>query len=415
MKVLRLTPHFYFPPNIAPIWKVHLDQIGGMQTQIYRLASALSNKGIKQTILTIGMKEAPKKWVLDDNVEIISANIPIIPIKSKIRGTYGLNIYWGIGVVIWIIKYLIKSLFVKVNKFDTIHSHCSGVASPLIVGVIAKYLLRKPLVYTVHCSRIGTYEPMSKFDRYINKLVIYMEKKCLSKADKIIVLTERTKSLIIERYKSMNPDVILVIPDIISFEKFSKKVTDEKVKSFITKFGIPQDKKIVTFVGRVAHEKGWKYFIESIKFIKERNIHFLICGDGNERSDMEKMVDSLNVRDRVTITGFIANDLVAIGLHISDMVVMPSIHEEFGSLILEVACMKKPLIASRVGGIPVNIIDGERGLLVSPRSAEEIASKIEYLIENEEVGKKIGENLYHFANEAYDEQIIISKYELCYK
>src|SRR5699024_7202243 len=96
----------------------------------------------------------------------------MIPIKSIIRGTVGLNFYWGIGVCLHLLKY-------RKLKFDIIHAHCSGVAAPLIVGYIAKVLLKKPLIYTVHCCRISTYHPMSRFDEIINKWIVLIEKFCL--------------------------------------------------------------------------------------------------------------------------------------------------------------------------------------------------------------------------------------------
>lgn len=57
----------------------------------------------------------------------------MLPIKSSIRGTFGLNFYWGVGVILK----LIRKKFKKEN-YNIIHTHCSGVAAPLIVGYIAK-------------------------------------------------------------------------------------------------------------------------------------------------------------------------------------------------------------------------------------------------------------------------------------
>lgn len=64
------------------------------------------------------------------------------------------------------------SVFVNVDLNKAIHTHCSGVAAPLIVGYIAKKIFKKPLVYTVHCCRVSTYHPMSKFDSLINTAIM---------------------------------------------------------------------------------------------------------------------------------------------------------------------------------------------------------------------------------------------------
>lgn len=191
MKVLRLTPHYYYTPDVVNGWIVRLDQMGGMQTQIYRQSIALAKKNVKQIILPIAMPSAPKEWKPHKGIRVIKGNIPMLPIKSKVRGTVGLNVYWGIGVLKHII--LRKKYY---RGFNVIHAHCSGVASPLIVGLLAKRLLKRPLIYTVHCCRISTYHPMSKLDSLINNSVIRIEKKCLSEADEVIVLTNRTKEVI---------------------------------------------------------------------------------------------------------------------------------------------------------------------------------------------------------------------------
>ena len=108
----------------------------------------------------------------------------MLPIKSKVRGTVGLNFYWGIGVLWHLMRYKLHK-----DEFDVIHAHCSGVAAPLIIGVCAKYILRKPLIYTIHCCRVSTYHPMSKLDSMLNQAVINIEKYCLKKADHVITLT----------------------------------------------------------------------------------------------------------------------------------------------------------------------------------------------------------------------------------
>lgn len=133
MNILRLTPHFYYTPDVVDGWVVRMDQMGGMQTQIYRQSIALSNKKIKQLVLPIAMPNAPKKWKLNPYLTIQKGNIPMLPIKSSIRGTFGLNFYWGVGVILK----LIRKKFKKEN-YNIIHTHCSGVAAPLIVGYIAK-------------------------------------------------------------------------------------------------------------------------------------------------------------------------------------------------------------------------------------------------------------------------------------
>ncbi len=415
MNILRLTPHFYWPPKYVKKWDVGLDPIGGMQTQIYRMTLALSKKNVNQKILTIGMKGAQKKIKIKDNVELCASNVPIIPIKSKVRGTVGLNFYWGLGVILTDLKILLQSAVLKKGKWDIIHSHCSGVAAPLLVGIISKWLLKKPLVYTVHCCRLCTYEPMNKLDQMINKSIIKLEEYCLKKSDHILVLTQKTKDLLLTNYKHLNDSKISIIPDIVSFNSFCMKV-NEKNKDFLyTKYKIPKDKRIISFVGRVAHEKGWSYLVQSIKLTKHQDYHVIFAGDGNERKELEELIDKLNIKAIVTVTGFIPNELVASVIDISEFLVVPSIHEELGSVLLEAASLKTTVIASAVGGIPQNIKDGFNGLLVPSKSPAAIAEKIDYLFDHREKAKEMGSNLYDSMKNQYDSAFVINKLMARYK
>lgn len=409
MNILRLTPHFYYTPDVASKWEIRMNQIGGMQIQIYRLAKALSKMNIKQTILPIGMKDTPKIWDFDVNTQVIRANLPMLPIKSRRWGSTGLYAFWALGAARWITRYKIKKIFSAQNEYDKIHVHCSGVASPLLLGIFAKYLLGKPLIYTVHCCRASTYTPIDKLDLITNNLITWIERKCLSKAESVIVLTHRTKSLMLERYKEVSEDRVKVIPDMIAAESFSQNVNESAIESFKTMYAIPDGKTVVTYVGRVDPDKGWKYFIKAIPFVKTENVHYLVCGDGNERKDLEKMVLDSGVGNRVTITGFLANDVVPVGMYVSDIIVVPSEYEEFGSILLEAASMKKPVIASNVGGIPEIIADGVRGILVPARSPEHIAGKIDYLIEKKEIGIRLRENAFVYVKENFSEEKVTEK------
>lgn len=116
MKVLRLTPHYYYTPDVVNGWIVRLDQMGGMQTQIYRQSIALAKKNVKQIILPIAMPSAPKEWKPHKGIRVIKGNIPMLPIKSKVRGTVGLNVYWGIGVL----KHITLHLHIAFRRINNI-------------------------------------------------------------------------------------------------------------------------------------------------------------------------------------------------------------------------------------------------------------------------------------------------------
>lgn len=388
MKVLRLTPHYYYTPDVVNGWIVRMDQMGGMQTQIYRQSLALAKKGVRQIILPIAMASAPKVWKPYQGITVIRGNIPMIPIKSKVRGTVGLNIYWGIGVL----KH-IATRRKHYKNFDIIHAHCSGVASPLIVGLLAKKCLRLPLIYTVHCCRVSTYHPMSKLDALINDTVIKIEKHCLDKADKVILLTDRTRKIVQSKYDIPESKTV-VIPDLINTEDFLASLNSQNITKFNSNYNISTHKKHIVFVGRIAYEKGCFILLDAFRKINDTNCELVYYGDGNERQMLESKIKEYGLQSRCRVTGYLPNNEICLAINSASFIVMPSLHEEFGGLLLEIAAVGKGVIASNAGGIPSIVKDGVSGIIFENGDSNNLAQKIEFALNNLTLLDKMGERLH---------------------
>lgn len=416
MKVLRLTPHFYAPAAVAKHWDVHMDPIGGMQTQIHRLAMSLAERGVHQTILTMRIGRSPRRWSAAANTEVIATNLPVVPLRSRVRGTVGLNVYWGIGTSLRIVGYRLRSLFRGAEMpFDLIHCHCSGVPTPLLVGVVAKKILQRPLVFTVHCCRLSTYEPMNALDRLINGWALGVEAWCLSRADRIIVLTARTAKRLREEVPALARTPILVVPDFISFAEARGAAAPELQAAFRRRFSLPEDQRLIVYAGRIAHEKGWPHFVDVAERLARPDVHFLVCGDGNERRSMERLIARRGLRDRFTITGFIENRAVLTALSTADVVVIPSVHEEFGSLLLEAASVEAPVVAAAVGGLAENVVDGTTGMLVPPEDAAAFARRVAMLLDEPARGRELGRRLRAELEPRFDESRIVPLVLGCYQ
>src|SRR6266516_898647 len=173
-QVLRLTPHFYWPQLAASSWPVKFDAIGGMQSQIYRLTRALDEAGLEQTVLTLRIPGAPTSWRMSGRTEVRGVRIPVLPLRSRIRGMVDLNFSWALGVL----SYLLRCR----RRPDLLHVHCSGVAIPPLLGWLLSRVLRVPLVLTIHCSIIVTYHPMNALDRMLQPLARRIERMALGHA-----------------------------------------------------------------------------------------------------------------------------------------------------------------------------------------------------------------------------------------
>ena len=195
MNVLRLTPHLYFPHLAERGWPVDFDPIGGMQTQIYWTVLELSKLGVKQNVLVAGMPGAPRTWHIDTRTIVESVSIPIPRLRSRVSGFVGFNAAYGLGCILWLIRNL---LVFRRTRFDVIHSHCSGVTWPLVLGYLFSKLCKCKLVYTIHLSNLATSVPLSATDSVFYRLRRKVEGLLVARADFVVTLTGRTVSALVE-------------------------------------------------------------------------------------------------------------------------------------------------------------------------------------------------------------------------
>jgi len=108
---------------------------------------------------------------------------------------------------------------------------------------------------------------------------------------------------------------------------------------------------------------------------------FIIGGDGRLRKYHISLTDKLGIRDYVFFPGRTPAE-APLYYVASDIVVVPSLREAWGLLATEAMACGKPIIASKVGGLPGQVIDGYNGFLVPPGDSKAIADKILHLPEN---------------------------------
>jgi glycosyltransferase involved in cell wall biosynthesis len=106
----------------------------------------------------------------------------------------------------------------------------------------------------------------------------------------------------------------------------------------------------------------------------------LLVGDGPERKALERESKRISIADRVHFVGFVAHDRLPGVLAHADVLVLPSLYEELGTVLLEAMQAGLPIVASKTGGIPDVIEDGVNGLLVPPGNPGALARAIDRLL-----------------------------------
>jgi glycosyltransferase involved in cell wall biosynthesis len=365
--VLRLTPHFYWPQLADRRWPVKFDAIGGMQSQIYRLTAALDEAGVRQTVLTLRIPGAPRSWQLAPNSEVHGVRIPVLPLRSRIRGMVDLNLSWALGVFARLVR--------RRWRPDVLHVHCSGVIIPPLIGWLLTRLLRVPLVLTLHCSIIVTYHPMNLLDRALQPVARWVERRAMKAATRVVTLTPRTVPGLSAAAK-LSPSHFAVLPDTIDADAFCAGATPERVTALRERYGVSGDRSVVGYVGRIAREKGWPIILDIAEELRDEPIDWVVCGDGNERDLFERDLAERGLTERFTVTGYLPTEDVAAMMSAMDVLLMSSLHEEFGSVMLEAMAAELPIVALDVGGVASVLDHGDLGWLVSERTSDAFAEAI---------------------------------------
>lgn len=175
---------------------------------------------------------------------------------------------------------------------------------------------------------------------------------------------------------------------------------------FVRKYGIPAKRAIVTQVGWIIPEKGIGDLLDAWRLVLAENtgVHLVLVGEGSAREDYVRQAVRMGIEDHVTWTGRVQDPFAEGVFEAADVVCQVSRWEEiFGFTIAEAMAAGKPVIATRVGGIPELVRDGETGFLVPRGDATQIASRILALLASAELRQRLG---------VAGRQVALSKFDL---
>jgi glycosyltransferase involved in cell wall biosynthesis len=141
--------------------------------------------------------------------------------------------------------------------------------------------------------------------------------------------------------------------------------------------------------------------------------HLVLVGSGPEETRLRRLADSLGITGRVYFAG--EQREVAPYLAASDVFVLPSRAEGLGLALMEAMSAGLPCVASRVGGIPDLIEDGQNGLLVEPEDVAGLAKALLKLLEDRELAKRLGDRARQFIFQNYNPDVIVSQYISLYR
>jgi glycosyltransferase involved in cell wall biosynthesis len=156
-------------------------------------------------------------------------------------------------------------------------------------------------------------------------------------------------------------------------------------------FWLPHHAPVVGNVAALVPHKGQRYLVDAAHLVVREipDARFIILGDGELREHLEKQVREHHLEKHVLLPGFRTDVLGCIKGF--DLFVMSSVTEGLGTSVLDAMACRRPIVATRTGGIPEIVEDGVNGLLTAPRDAASLAAAIVRALNDEGLRQRMGE------------------------
>ncbi|MEO5887719.1 MAG: glycosyltransferase family 4 protein [Anaerolineales bacterium] len=165
-------------------------------------------------------------------------------------------------------------------------------------------------------------------------------------------------------------------------------------RDLIHTLDLPSDAIVLVAAGRLTWAKGYEDLISALKLVidEDKRVYCLIAGEGELRQKLETQIESIGLTKHIILLGHLPRREVLSLMEAGDIFVMPSRSEGTPIALLEAAALRKPILATSVGGIPELLKDGDECLLVPPSDLPKFAAGIRKLIQDEDLAGRLAEN-----------------------
>ena len=271
-------------------------------------------------------------------------------------------------------RVLALAALLRRERAEVFHIHTSGFAG--FNAFLSAIIARVPNIIVTHHSW-----PKSRPDTRAGRLMFGLEKRY---AARIIVLNAAQVSDLTAA--GVSPEGISIVPNGVDLGKFQRQHNDHAAEPSVFRLAM---------VSRLVEGKGHIELVRAVASLADRfpGLRLMIVGDGPTRPDIGKEIVEHGLEAKVELVGQVSNALVPDLLRTCDALAFPSYcsGETFGIVLIEGMAMGLPVVATRFGGIPEVVADGETGLLVEPRDVAALAAAIEQLINDPAMAREMGQ------------------------
>ncbi len=313
---------------------------------------------------------------------------------------------WSLDKLIFPISgFLYSQKLIRENNYDFFHvfqaSQAGGAA-----WLLKFFHPRVPLILTLQEGK--DLKNQGWFIKFARKLLI-------KRANKITAISDYLKKYVLKIRRNAP---VVVIPNGVDIDNFCRDFSYGELSALQDQVGIKPGERAIITNSRLVPKNGISDLIKAVAILsgkeKEPVFKLLLLGEGEQKGELLKLVETLGIKDRIVFVGQVNHDELPKYLKISDVFVRPSLSEGLGNAFLEAMAASTPVVGTPVGGIPDFLKNEETGLFCKVGNPEDIDQKIEKLALDDALRKRIIENGLRLVKEKYDWEIIATQYAELY-
>jgi len=349
--------------NVAIFASAFYPSLGGVEELVRQLAHEYRRQGIQTIVL---VNRWPRNAPAGETVE----GIPVYRLPMRMP-EFNLQVRTNYALAYPFVRARMLRILRR-HKIDLIHVQC--VSANGHYASVASRALRIPLIVTSQGERTMDAERVYEKSPFLNGVL----RRSLAEADRVTACSRDTLEDL-ERFTSTTfGSRGAVIYNGIRIEDFQGVEPYRHSRPYI--LGI----------GRHVHQKGFDVLLEAFAAAGLGSHDLLLAGDGPEHKDLEQLAQKLLIDERVHFLGRADRPTAVALFHGCDFFVLPSRQEPLGIVNLEAMAAGKPVVASRTGGVPEIVVDGETGLLLPPGEVAPLAGALRRLAGDRALRERLG-------------------------
>lgn len=372
----------------CPLAPLGGQETGGMNVYIREVSKELGRRGVSVDIFTRSKSPSlPRVVSIRDNVRVI--HLPagkVEPYAKELVADHIEEFTQGV----------LKFAEEEKGGYDLIHSHY------WLSGLVANKLKENwgvPFIQMFHTlGKLKNMVSGGRINREPQKRV-KAEQKIILLADLVVAASALEKAQM-NWFYGASMEKIRVIPCGVDINLF-RPIPKGKAREHLDL----DHEKILLFVGRIEPIKGLDTLIKAFAILKndkahrDRSLKLLLVGGDNknggsptsvEINRLKNMAARMGITEQVKFLGPLHQEELPYYYSAADVCVLPSHYESFGLVALEAMACGTPMVASRVGGLPFTISDGENGYLVTHGEPEELADRVRNVLNDEKTRARLG-------------------------